>query len=403
MNALLSTSPLSSIDTVNAYLAAFSEHNIESALQYVSENAIWHIDGDPILKTVGIVQGKAAIRLWLQRFPEGFQPIDFKLEPLIDATPDVIAIGHFRHRVVSTNAIADGDFIIRFTTSNGQITRYQIFEDSHMLSKTHHSNNPQLSTLVNGVEYGWDDQGEGSTLVLLHGLFLDRTFWNPLLNSIDKQFRCVTFDMPGHGTSGWREGLNLNDIANDIALWIIENNINKVTLVGHSQGGIIALLIAAKYPQLLDKLVLVNTSARAESSSHMTLWRERQSLLLSLDKKNIKRVFEDMQKVKYASLWLQANPIYAMENINKQMKADATMFAHALDAAVIQREDICETLKEIKVNTIVLAGTEDIATPPAHGEEIARLLPNASYYAIEKAGHSIPLEMPEALVNVLTK
>ncbi|NRD74484.1 alpha/beta fold hydrolase [Shewanella sp. VB17] len=399
MDTLLSISPLSSIATVNAYLTAFAEKNIEVALQYVSDDAIWHVDGDPVLKTVGIVQGKDAIRLWLTRFPEGFIPLDVKLEPLIDVTPDVIAIGHFRHRVVSTNAIADGDFMIRFTTSNGQITRYQIFEDSLMLSKAHHSQWPQRSARVNGVQYGWDDHGEGPTLVFLHGLFLDRTFWSPVIKRLSKPFRCVVFDMPGHGASGWREGLDLNAIANDIALWLIENNISKVTLVGHSQGGMIALRIAAKYPQLLNKLVLVNTSTRAEAPSHMPLWQQRRSLLLSLDEKNRQSVFEDIQKIKYTSSWLQAHPAYARDDINKQMKANPRMLAYAMDAAVIEREDIREILKEITVNTIVLAGTEDIATPSAHGEEIARLMPNATYSAVKKASHSIPVEMPEALVE----
>jgi 3-oxoadipate enol-lactonase len=401
MDAHSSTSTLSSIDTVNAYLAAFAEHNIETALQYISDDAIWHIDGDPILKTVGIIQGKAAIRQWLQRFPEGFKPLGFKLEPLIDATPDVIVIGHFRHRVVSTNAIADGDFIIRFTLHNGQISRYQIFEDSLMLSKAHHSQNPPRSTLINGVEYAWEDHGEGATLVFLHGLLLDRAFWNPVLNRIAEQFRCVTFDMPGHGKSGWREGLTLNDIANDIALWMIENKLNKVTLVGHSQGGIIAMLIAAKYPQLLNKLVLVNTTARAEAASLIPLWQQRQSLLLSLDDVNRQGVFAEMQKIKYAASWLQDNLSYAMDDINKQMNADSIMFASAIDAAVIQREDIRATLQQITVDTVVLAGTEDIATPPTHSEEIAELLPKASYYLVENAGHSIPVEMPEALIKVL--
>lgn len=401
MDTLLDTAPLSSIETVKAYLAAFSEKNIENALEYVSDDAIWHIDGDPILKTVGIIQGKAAIKQWLQRFPEGFQPIGFTLEPLIDSSPDVIAIGHFRHRIMKTDAIADGHFMIRFTTNNGQITRYQIFEDSLMLSKAHHSNDPHRSALVNGVQYGWEDHGGGSTLIFLHGLFLDRTFWSPVISHIETQCRCVVFDMPGHGSSGWRDGLDLNTIADDIALWIIENNIQNVTLVGHSQGGMIALRIAIKYPQLLKKLVLVNTTAQAEDPLNIPLWHLRQSLLLSSDDDKRRSFFEDIQKVKYSSYWLKDQPNHTEKEIKKLMNADPKLLSHAMDAAIIRREDIRSALKNITIDTMVLVGEQDSATPPEHGEEITRLMPYATCCTVENAGHSIPIENPKVLAEYL--
>jgi len=401
MTTILPTSSMSAIDTVNAYFTAFSKQNIEGALEYVDENAIWHVDGDPILTTVGIIQGKTAIKKWLLCFPEGFQTLDFKLEKLIDSEPDVIAIGHFRHRIMSSNAIADGDFVIRFTANNGKITRYQIFEDSLMLSKSHHSSTPEFQTLINGTQYSWEDTGQGPTLIFLHGLFLDRTFWNPVIDHVKSQFRCVSFDMPGHGNSSWREGLDLGAIANDIALWIIENNISKVTLVGHSQGGMIALRIANKYPQLVEKLVLVNTSAQEEDPSRLPLWKKREAILLSSDESTRKNLFKMMQKIKYTNAWLQENPIYAEKDIKKQIDSDQMMQVQAMNAAVIMRGNISELLKEINIDAIVLAGSEDIATPPPHSKEIVQLLPNSTYVEVERAGHSIPVEAPEALVKCL--
>ena len=392
---------MSAIEIVKAYFTAFSQQNIEGALEYVDENAIWHIDGDPILNTVGIIQGKSAIKKWLLCFPEGFQALDFKLEKLIDSEPDVIVIGHFRHRVVSSNAIADGDFVIRFTANNGKITRYQIFEDSLMLSKAHHSSTPEFQTLINGTQYSWEDTGQGPTLIFLHGLFLDRAFWMPVIDHIKSQFRCVSFDMPGHGNSGWRDGLDLDAIADDIALWIIENNMSKVTLVGHSQGGMIALRIANKYPQLLKKLVLVNTSVQEEAPSRLSLWKEREAILLSSDANTIKNVFKMLQKIKYTDAWLQENPIYAEKDIKKLINSDQMMQVQAMNAAVIIRGNISGLLKGINVDTIVLAGSEDIATPPSHSKQIVQLLPNSTYVEVEKAGHSIPVEAPATLVKYL--
>src|SRR3546814_3377592 len=87
--------------------------------------------------------------------------------------------------------------------------------------------------------------------------------------------------MPGHGASGWRDGLDLDGIAEDIALWIIEHGAAPVTIVGHSKGGMIAMRLAARYPALVERLVLVNTSARAEYPDRLEAWRERRGELLA--------------------------------------------------------------------------------------------------------------------------
>src|SRR3546814_11346287 len=87
----------------------------------------------------------------------------------------------------------------------------------------------------------------------------ERSFWAEQVRALSDTRQCVTLDMPGHGASGWRDGLDLDGIAEDIALWIIEHGAAPVTIVGHSKGGMIAMRIAARYPALVERLVLVNT------------------------------------------------------------------------------------------------------------------------------------------------
>ncbi len=187
---------------------------------------------------------------------------------MIAAGDDVVALGHFRHRVVSTGAIVDSDYAIRFTVRDGLIARYQIFEDSLLIAGVHRSASAGRSASIDGTIYGWDDDGEGAPVLFLHGLFLDRSFWAHQTAALNPHRRCVTFDMPGHGASGWRPGLDLDGIAEDIALWIGEHCRRPVTIVGHSQGGMIAMRLAARHGSLVERLVLVNTSAQLLQHGH---------------------------------------------------------------------------------------------------------------------------------------
>lgn len=388
------------LDVVRRYFDAFGEGNVEGALTCVHPEAIWHIDGDRLLVTAGIVQGRAAVRAWLARFPSGFRPLTFSVERLIDAAPDVIAVGRFRHVVQATGAIVDSDYALRLTLRDGLIARYQIFEDSLLLSQAHRDASPARRALVNGTDYGWDDIGQGPPVILLHGLFLDRTFWNRCVDDLAGEHRCISFDMPGHGASGWRDGLDLDRIADDIALWIGENGAAGATLVGHSQGGMVAMRIAIERPELARRLVLINTSARSEYADRLLAWRTRKtSLAGSVGERTT--AFAEIQRLKASPEWLEAHQEEAERERAMMMRHDPAIMAHATDAAVLARPDIRGRLNRIITPTMVLSGARDQATPPELGLEISKLIRDAEHYLVEDVGHHIPVEKPNAVLDAV--
>lgn len=383
------------VTLVERYFAAFGAGDVDAALDCVHPDAIWHVDGDPEVVTVGITQGRDAVRRWLERFPTGFRPLAFSIDRLIEERSDVIALGRFRHRVQPTNAIVDSDYALRFTIRDGLIARYQIFEDSLLITMARHNAAPARQARINGVLYGWDDYGSGPPILFLHGLFLNRHFWTPLTDRMGADKRCVIFDMPGHGISGWRNGLDLDGIADDLALWITENGAVPATIVGHSQGGMIALRLAIRHPHAVERLVLVNTSARAEYSERVDAWRNRRAALL--DEGAREAALREVQRMTTAPGWADAHPAEAASERKIMASHDPLSLARALDAAVLERTDIRPMLSRINVPVEVLSGALDGATPPELGREIAMAVDDGRHLVVDGAAHHVPTERPEAI------
>lgn len=387
------------INVVQGYLSAFGQNNTAEALQYIHPNAVWHIDGDPIVKTVGIIQGHQAIKQWLEDFPQAFKPLTFSITQMFSAEQDVLVVGRFRHLVLATQTIVDSDYIIKFTLQEAKIIRYQIFEDSLLLSHVHNDSSPSRQITINTTTYAWNDTGNGAAIIYLHGLFLDRNFWRPIVQALPG-YRHICFDLPGHGESGWRDQLNLDAIAQDIVLWIQEYGIEKVTLVGHSQGGMIAMRIAAQHPALITHLILMNTSAREEYPERLLTWREREKILLS-NSCYKQELFKEIQQLKYGQQDLNQHQETREVELTRLMTANHEHLAKALAAAVLHRADLRKQITTIQAKTYVLSGAMDTATPIELGAEIAQLIPNAIHQVLPQATHSIPSESPQIICNIL--
>jgi pimeloyl-ACP methyl ester carboxylesterase len=114
----------------------------------------------------------------------------------------------------------------------------------------------------------FDDVGPGPVVVLIHGFPFDRSMWSHQRSSVGSIYRVILPDLRGHGTSAAPEGIyTVDEMADDVlelldALQIAE----PVVIGGLSMGGYVALSIAARHPERLKALMLINTRASADTS-----------------------------------------------------------------------------------------------------------------------------------------
>ena len=120
---------------------------------------------------------------------------------------------------------------------------------------------------INSVKLNYKIEGEGFPLVLIHGFSNDLNYWNNLDKSIYENFKVIRMDLRGHGKSDLANNeVSVELLSSDIMKLLEKIDINKFNLIGFSLGGSIAINIAEKYPERVNKLVLLSTFAKADST-----------------------------------------------------------------------------------------------------------------------------------------
>ena len=390
------------VQIVKKYFAAFRSGEIQDVLNLLDDNVVWNVAGVPNVSTVGLLEGKERVRDWMESFPRNFQPLDFEIDTFFANGAEVLVTGRFRHRGISTGRVAGSDLVIRFVVNDGLICKYQIFEDSAILSQAFDGESAWGASKqrINGNIYAFEDthDGDGAPILFTHGLFVNRSIFSPQVQALSNTHRCISFDMLGHGESGTPdETWMLEDVADDLALFIRENHLAPVNYVGLSQGGMVGIRLAAKYPELVKRLILVGASARPEYPERIEQWHSVRQSVLEDSRTKLDKLFATLQGRILPQEWIVENPVAAEEERQVMLSNDRRGMALSIDAAVLNRTDVRALLPAIKARTLVICGEMDVATPVELAREIADGIPDASLEILSGVGHHAPLEVPELL------
>ena len=111
---------------------------------------------------------------------------------------------------------------------------------------------------IHGHERGYVKVGEGPALLLLHGLGCDHTTWLPVISDLARHFTVIAPDLLGHGVSSKpRADYSVGGYANGMRDLLTVLGIDKVTVVGHSFGGGVAMQFAYQFPERTERMILV--------------------------------------------------------------------------------------------------------------------------------------------------
>ncbi|MET9436617.1 3-oxoadipate enol-lactonase [Streptomyces sp. NPDC006551] len=231
----------------------------------------------------------------------------------------------------------------------------------------------------------------GPVLVLGPSLGTSTALWDAVAPELSATHRVVRWDLPGHGGSPASligPGATVADLAGLVLALADALGVDRFSYAGVSLGGAVGLHLAVHHPERVDRLAVLCSSAHFGGSA---MWRERAA---TVRREGLAALAETAP-----SRWF--TPGHTVPGlIDDHRKADPEAYAACCDA--LAAFDLRERLPSITAPTLLVAGREDPATPPAHLREIADAVPGAALTEIPGASHLAPAERPEAVLTALT-
>jgi len=254
---------------------------------------------------------------------------------------------------------------------------------------------------ANGVTYAYVDEGSGPLVLFGHGLLANKEMFRAQIDALKDRYRCVSIDWPGHGQSGWRaDGFTFDDLAEDAAVLLELFGGAPAVLVGLSQGGMIFMRLAYRFPEIVRGLVLMDTTAGRENQESLPAYEQLALMMRDGDDVARAQAVAAACMVLFGERWRTARPdLLAFEQ--EEMLRIPRDGGYLAARAVFDRDDVLARVGVISAPTLVLTGEDDVATPPELGRELAEAIPGARFELIPAAGHHAPIENPSAVTAEL--
>lgn len=230
--------------------------------------------------------------------------------------------------------------------------------------------------------------GAGPPLLLLHGLAGSSRWWGHNLDGLAKHFRVYAPDMLGFGLSRSREFFDLHRAADELVRWMTQIGLHRAHVVGHSMGGFVAIDLAARYPEFVDRLVLVSAAVNVVDAKPQPNLRQFKPSMCQF-KPNISQLTSRLRGLGTLPLLLSDLGRCSPRTILAATQA-------------LMRTKVQERLQCIKAPTMVLWGDQDAMVPIAQGYALAQQLPCEEMVTIEDAGHHPMWDQPEIFNTELT-
>ena len=247
-----------------------------------------------------------------------------------------------------------------------------------------------------GVPLRVREEGEGTDIVLVHGVGASLEAWDEVASCLGPGLRTIRLDLRGHGASGKPPGpYHIDDFVADVITVMNHFGIASCHLAGHSLGALIAQGVALAHPQRLDRLILLSGIAGRTLEE-----RERVEKRLALVADGIPGAhFEASVGRWFTDDFIRRNPGIIARQAEANRRNDPA--AYAASYRVLTETDFGERLRTITVPTLIVTGEHDLGSNARMARYMHSIIPHSSLHILAGLKHAVLTEGPDTIAALM--
>jgi len=256
--------------------------------------------------------------------------------------------------------------------------------------------------LVNGIKICYKIHGKKNSypIICVHGFGSKKETWICQVDMLSEKFKVINYDLRGSGMSERPDKpFTIEMLADDLASLMDFLGIENAHLLGFSLGGMVIQNFVIKYPERVNKIVLINTSAGILQEEGIDMFKNNQLRRIELIKQDAAKVFWQDAKAGFYTKFrkqMKANPkkkfhgIWSAEDLIEYIKTDPSTPKDVENQAyAVKSHNTYDRLSEIKNEVLLISASHDRLVPRASMLDIHKRIPNSIFKVIDKAGHEV--------------
>ncbi len=237
----------------------------------------------------------------------------------------------------------------------------------------------------------------GEPIVIVHGIFGSLDNWHTVAQMLSTHYQVYTLDMRNHGHSPHSSKMSIDLMVADILRFLRSQNLKKVSLIGHSMGGKVALRFSLMHPTLIKKLIVVDIAPKTYKAGHTPYFDAYKQIDLGniSNRKDLDAAFMQYEENEGVRLFLMKNVI---SNGN-----GAYMLKINVQGIENGYQDIIGAinLEKTTIPTLFIKGANSNYINQEDIEQIAQYFTNVKFESIANAGHWVHAENRDGFLAVV--
>ena len=252
-----------------------------------------------------------------------------------------------------------------------------------------------MKAQLNGLEIAYELHGRGKPLLLIQGLGLGRWAWFKQAPQLKQHFRVITFDNRGVGESSKpRSPYTIETMAEDAAALLQHLGIRHAHVAGASMGGMIAQVLALRYRDMVDKLVLACTTPG--KTLEQPIPPQTMQTMTTPAGKTAAEMLRHVMSPAFAPGFIESYPELMEKIIRLRLKYHAPFYAWQAQLHAAFQFDNAQGLGKITCPALVITGDQDLVIPWENSRILHQYLPNSRLKIMRGGGHLFFIEQAEA-------